>query len=98
MPISRLHPTIWRTILPLIHTRASLPPVGALIRLKVQHQEDPDCMALVAHQAALLRSLLTVGTLCRHFDFDQDHFKGAHNKVHTQVKARVGCLFISLCD
>ncbi|CAL8321731.1 unnamed protein product [Lota lota] len=54
---------------------------GALIRLKVQHQEDPDCPALVAHQAALLRSLLTVGTLCRHFDFDQDHFKGGHNKI-----------------
>ncbi|XP_059905989.1 nipped-B-like protein A isoform X2 [Gadus macrocephalus] len=54
---------------------------GALIRLKVQHQEDPDCPALEAHRAALLRSLLTVGALCRHFDFDRDHFKGAGNKI-----------------
>ncbi|KAK0139474.1 Nipped-B-like protein [Merluccius polli] len=60
---------------------------GVLIRLKVQHQEDPDDLAMVAHRAALLRSLLTVGTLCRHFDFDRDHFKGGHNKI--VIKDRV---------
>ncbi|KAJ3605198.1 hypothetical protein NHX12_027248 [Muraenolepis orangiensis] len=59
---------------------------GALIRLKVRHQENPNSTALAAQQAALLRALLTVGALCRHFDFDQDHFKGANTIV---IKDRV---------
>lgn len=33
-------------------------------------------MALAATKAALLRSLFTVGALCRHFDFDLEQFKG----------------------
>lgn len=53
---------------------------GALNKLKLQHQEDPNSSALVSNKPALLRSLFTVGALCRHFDFDQEEFKGS-NKV-----------------
>ncbi|XP_016412088.1 nipped-B-like protein B isoform X4 [Sinocyclocheilus rhinocerous] len=53
---------------------------GALSKLKLQHQEDPNCTVLVSNKPALLRSLFTVGALCRHFDFDQEEFKGS-NKV-----------------
>ncbi|KAM4635314.1 nipped-B-like protein B isoform 2-T2 [Polymixia lowei] len=54
---------------------------GALIKLKTQHQEDPNSPALAGHKPALLRSLFTVGALCRHFDFDQEEFKGASKVV-----------------
>ncbi|XP_035292163.1 nipped-B-like protein A isoform X4 [Anguilla anguilla] len=53
---------------------------GALTKLKVQHQEDPNSTVLAANKPALLRSLFTVGALCRHFDFDLEEFKGS-NKV-----------------
>ncbi|XP_059401039.1 nipped-B-like protein B isoform X2 [Carassius carassius] len=53
---------------------------GALNKLKLQHQEDPNSTVLVSNKPALLRSLFTVGALCRHFDFDQEEFKGS-NKV-----------------
>ncbi|KAL0194116.1 hypothetical protein M9458_012412, partial [Cirrhinus mrigala] len=49
---------------------------GALTKLKIQHQEGTNSMALAATKAALLRSLFTVGALCRHFDFDLEQFKG----------------------
>lgn len=53
---------------------------GALNKLKTQHQEDPNSTVLVSNKPALLRSLFTVGALCRHFDFDREEFKG-NNKV-----------------
>ncbi|KAJ8401576.1 hypothetical protein AAFF_G00378930 [Aldrovandia affinis] len=53
---------------------------GALTKLKTQHQEDPNSTVLVANKPALLRSLFTVGALCRHFDFDLEEFKGS-NKI-----------------
>ncbi|XP_067339450.1 nipped-B-like protein B isoform X2 [Channa argus] len=53
---------------------------GALAKLKTQHQEDPTSSTLVANKPTLLRSLFTVGALCRHFDFDQEEFKGG-NKI-----------------
>ncbi|XP_036383992.1 nipped-B-like protein A isoform X2 [Megalops cyprinoides] len=53
---------------------------GALTKLKTQHQEDPNSTVLAANKPALLRSLFTVGALCRHFDFDLEEFKGS-NKV-----------------
>lgn len=53
---------------------------GALAKLKTQHQEDPSSPTLATNKPTLLRSLFTVGALCRHFDFDQEEFKGA-NKV-----------------
>uniref|UniRef100_A0AAX7V7Q7 Nipped-B protein n=1 Tax=Astatotilapia calliptera TaxID=8154 RepID=A0AAX7V7Q7_ASTCA len=53
---------------------------GALAKLKTQHQEDPTSSTLAANKPTLLRSLFTVGALCRHFDFDQEEFKGA-NKI-----------------
>ncbi|XP_059830018.1 nipped-B-like protein isoform X2 [Hypanus sabinus] len=49
---------------------------GALTKLKAQHQEDSNSTTLVGNKPALLRSLFTVGALCRHFDFDQEEFKG----------------------
>ncbi|XP_029371793.1 nipped-B-like protein A isoform X2 [Echeneis naucrates] len=54
---------------------------GALAKLKTQHQEDPNSSTLVANKPTLLRSLFTVGALCRHFDFDQEEFKGASKIV-----------------
>ncbi|KAM7368980.1 hypothetical protein PAMP_013280 [Pampus punctatissimus] len=53
---------------------------GALAKLKTQHQEDSNSSTLLANKPTLLRSLFTVGALCRHFDFDQEEFKGA-NKI-----------------
>ncbi|XP_032874697.1 nipped-B-like protein [Amblyraja radiata] len=49
---------------------------GALTKLKGQHHEDFNSTTLVGNKPALLRSLFTVGALCRHFDFDQEEFKG----------------------
>lgn len=54
---------------------------GALAKLKTQHQEDANSLTLAANKPTLLRALFTVGALCRHFDFDQEEFKGA-NKVN----------------
>nr|XP_020496462.1 nipped-B-like protein A isoform X2 [Labrus bergylta] len=58
---------------------------GALNKLKVQHQEDPNSTTLVANKPFLLRSLFTVGALARHFDFDLEEFKGP-NKVVIKEK------------
>ncbi|XP_078531085.1 nipped-B-like protein isoform X3 [Lissotriton helveticus] len=58
---------------------------GALTKLKNQHQEDPNSTVLAANKPALLRSLFTVGALCRHFDFDQEEFKG-NSKVNIRDK------------
>ena len=54
--------------------------LGALTKLKTQHQEDSNHPSLAANKPSLLRSLFTVGALCRHFDFDLEEFKGT-NKV-----------------
>ncbi|XP_068429605.1 nipped-B-like protein B isoform X2 [Clinocottus analis] len=54
---------------------------GALAKLKTQHQEDPNSSSLAANKPTLLRSLFTVGALCRHFDFDQEEFKGTSKIV-----------------
>ncbi|XP_064792980.1 nipped-B-like protein A [Oncorhynchus masou masou] len=54
---------------------------GALTKLKTQHQEDPNSTALAANKPALLRSLFTVGALCRHFEFDMEEFKGVTKVV-----------------
>eukprot|EP00066_Takifugu_rubripes_P013950 XP_011603216.1 PREDICTED: nipped-B-like protein B isoform X2 [Takifugu rubripes] len=53
---------------------------GALAKLKTQHQEEPSSPTLASNKPTLLRALFTVGALCRHFDFDQEQFKGA-NKI-----------------
>ncbi|KAK9532406.1 hypothetical protein VZT92_009788 [Zoarces viviparus] len=54
---------------------------GALAKLKTQHQEDPNSSTLAANKPTLLRALFTVGALCRHFDFDQEEFKGTSKIV-----------------
>uniref|UniRef100_A0A8C7GV06 Nipped-B protein n=1 Tax=Oncorhynchus kisutch TaxID=8019 RepID=A0A8C7GV06_ONCKI len=54
---------------------------GALTKLKTQHSEDCNNPVLAANKPALLRSLFTVGALCRHFDFDQEEFKGPSKVV-----------------
>ncbi|XP_013871460.1 nipped-B-like protein B isoform X2 [Austrofundulus limnaeus] len=58
---------------------------GVLVKLKTQHQEDPSSSTLAANKPTLLRSLFTVGALCRYFDFDQEEFKGA-NKIIIKEK------------
>ncbi|XP_069483246.1 nipped-B-like protein isoform X4 [Ambystoma mexicanum] len=58
---------------------------GAITKLKNQHQEDPNSTVLATNKPALLRSLFTVGALCRHFDFDQEDFKG-NSKVNIRDK------------
>ncbi|KAM4708198.1 nipped-B-like protein isoform 2-T2 [Discoglossus pictus] len=58
---------------------------GALLKLKSQHQEDSNSTILTTNKPALLRSLFTVGALCRHFDFDQEDFKGS-SKVNIKDK------------
>lgn len=71
-------------IMRVIITQILLPCEGALNKLKLQHQEDPNSTVLASNKPALLRSLFTVGALCRHFDFDQEEFKGS-NKVRSSV-------------
>lgn len=61
---------------PCLNTVIKTFTVGALSKLKSQHQEDPNSTILTANKPALLRSLFTVGALCRHFDFDHEDFKG----------------------
>ncbi|KAL7838956.1 hypothetical protein SRHO_G00256140 [Serrasalmus rhombeus] len=58
---------------------------GALTKLKVQHQEGSSSLAQAATKATLLRSLFTVGALCRHFDFDLEQFKGT-TKIEIKEK------------
>lgn len=58
--------------------------LGAISKLKSQHQEDPNNTSLLTNKPALLRSLFTVGALCRHFDFDLEDFKG-NSKVKITV-------------
>ncbi|XP_073477419.1 nipped-B-like protein isoform X3 [Aquarana catesbeiana] len=60
---------------------------GALMKLKTEHQEDPNSTVLTTNKSALLRSLFTVGALCRHFDFDQEDFKGS-SKVNIAVNIK----------
>ncbi|KAM9329215.1 nipped-B-like protein [Gastrophryne carolinensis] len=58
---------------------------GALLKLKTEHQDDPNSTVLTTNKSALLRSLFTVGALCRHFDFDMEDFKGS-SKVNIKDK------------
>ena len=39
-----------------------------------EHVSKPDSPQLRASMPTLLRSLYTVGLLCRHFDFDSEQF------------------------
>ncbi|KAM3849815.1 nipped-B-like protein B [Diretmus argenteus] len=70
---------------------------GALNKLKIQHQEDPNSTTLVANKPFLLRSLFTVGALGRHFDFDLEEFKGT-NKVVIKEKVLELLLYFTKHD
>nr|XP_046243528.1 nipped-B-like protein A isoform X3 [Scatophagus argus] len=70
---------------------------GALNKLKIQHQEDPNSTTLVANKPFLLRSLFTVGALARHFDFDLEEFKGT-NKVVIKEKVLELLLYFTKHD
>ena len=48
--------------------------VGVLTQLMCEHQRDRDSAQLASSRPTLLRSLYTVGLLCRHFNFDSDEF------------------------
>ncbi|XP_035699183.1 nipped-B-like protein isoform X3 [Branchiostoma floridae] len=52
---------------------------GVLGKLKQEYSMDPESQALQQNRPTLLRSLFTVGLLCKHFDFDRK-MKG-HTKV-----------------
>jgi cohesin loading factor subunit SCC2 len=43
---------------------------GVLSKLMMDHKEDASNPVLQQRKSTLLRSLFTVGQLCRHFDFD----------------------------
>ena len=47
---------------------------GVLSRLLTEHKRDPNSPNLAKNRPTLLRSLFTVGLLCRHFDFDSNAF------------------------
>ncbi|XP_039532073.1 nipped-B-like protein B isoform X2 [Pimephales promelas] len=70
---------------------------GALNKLKLQHQDDSNSSVLASNKPALLRSLFTVGALCRHFDFDQEEFKGS-NKVVIKDKVLELLLYFTKND
>ncbi|KAM3850382.1 LOW QUALITY PROTEIN: nipped-B-like protein B [Diretmus argenteus] len=70
---------------------------GALNKLKIQHQEDPNSTTLVANKPFLLRSLFTVGALGRHFDLDLEEFKGT-NKVVIKEKVLELLLYFTKHD
>ncbi|CAH1242792.1 NIPBL [Branchiostoma lanceolatum] len=44
---------------------------GVLGKLKEEYSADPESQALLQNRPTLLRSLFTVGLLCKHFDFDR---------------------------
>ncbi|NXM91211.1 NIPBL protein, partial [Oenanthe oenanthe] len=56
-----------------------------LMKLIIKYGMDPNSTILTANKPALLRSLFTVGALCRHFDFDHEDFKG-NSKVNIKDK------------
>ncbi|XP_056020035.1 nipped-B-like protein isoform X3 [Ostrea edulis] len=45
---------------------------GVLVKLCMDHKEDPENPQLKARKPTLLRSLFTVGLLCKYFDLDRD--------------------------
>ncbi|KAM9392170.1 nipped-B-like protein A isoform 2-T2 [Pholidichthys leucotaenia] len=71
---------------------------GALNKLKIQHQEDPNSTTLVANKPFLLRSLFTVGALARHFDFDLEEFKGTNKVVIIKEKVLELLLYFTKHD
>lgn len=46
--------------------------LGVLVKLCMDHKEDPENPQLKARKPTLLRSLFTVGLLCKYFDLDRD--------------------------
>ncbi|XP_033738813.1 nipped-B-like protein isoform X1 [Pecten maximus] len=58
---------------------------GVLSRLMADHREDPDNATLKIRKPTLLRSLFTVGLLCKHFDFDSSEM----GETKTSVKDKV---------
>jgi len=45
--------------------------IGVIAKLQMDLQANPDCMF---SKPTLLRSLFTVGLLCKNFDFDSENF------------------------
>ncbi|OWF42149.1 nipped-B-like protein B isoform X2 [Mizuhopecten yessoensis] len=58
---------------------------GVLSRLMADHREDPENATLKIRKPTLLRSLFTVGLLCKHFDFDSSEM----GETKTSVKDKV---------
>ncbi|CAE1303158.1 SCC2 [Acanthosepion pharaonis] len=60
---------------------------GVISKLMADHKENPNNPTLVRRRPTLLRSLFTVGLLCRHFDFDSKEM--GETKVKSSIKDRV---------
>lgn len=58
---------------------------GVLSKLMADHKEDSSNPALKGRRPTLLRSLFTVGQLCRHFDFDSKEMGEAKVCVKQKV-------------
>lgn len=70
---------------------------GVLIKLKVLHQEGGSGSDMEAKRLLLMRSLFTVGAMCRHFDFDQEHFKGDSTVgFYLFVNFLMNCYFVCM--
>ena len=52
-------------------TTLSCAVVGVVAKVQMDLQSNPDC---TFNKPTLLRSLFTVGLLCKNFDFDSDNF------------------------
>lgn len=60
---------------------------GVISKLMADHKENPNNPTLVKRRPTLLRSLFTVGLLCRHFDFDSKEM--GETKASSPIKDRV---------
>lgn len=60
---------------------------GVLLSLMMHHKEDPNAAILSSRKPTLLRSLFTVGLLCKHFDFDSKDMGEAKTSVKDRVFA-----------
>ena len=60
---------------------------GVISKLMIQHQKCPTSPQLAASRPTLLRSLFTVGLLCKHFNFDSEDFGERKAAVSSTVYA-----------
>ncbi|ELU12686.1 hypothetical protein CAPTEDRAFT_160616 [Capitella teleta] len=69
---------------------------GVLSKMMTEHQRDSRSPALASSRPTLLRSLFTVGLLCKHFDFDSEDF--GEKKVSIRDKVFDTMLYFVFTD